>query len=72
MRSEDIKVGMRVVVRRSDPEYGGQVGLVTHMFGHPSDLAVDLSFESGGKQLFLASNVWPYGEEMGQAQEATG
>lgn len=57
MRSEEIRIGMWVVVGGSDRPFDGQVGQVTATFGHPSFLALDLRFDDGRLELFWAKDV---------------
>lgn len=63
MRSEEVEVGMRVMVDRSYWQVGGQVGEVTATFGHSSYLAVDLLLDDGRSELVWARSVWPMAEE---------
>jgi hypothetical protein len=54
MTSEEAKIGMRVKVREEHriPHLRGKTGTVTHTWGDPHYLALDVLLEDGTSQLF--------------------
>lgn len=72
MRSEEVELGMRVVVRSSYRQFGEQVGEVTATFGHPSYLALELLLDDGRSELFWARDVRPYSAGVEEVYAAAG
>ena len=54
MTSEEAKIGMRVRVREEHryPQVRGKSGTVTHVWGDPHYVALDVLLDSGGEKLF--------------------
>lgn len=54
MTSEEAKVGMRVRVREDHryPHVRGKKGTVTHKWGDPHYVALDVVLDDGGQKLF--------------------
>lgn len=54
MTSEEAKIGMRVRVREEhrSPDVRGRMGTVTHTWGDPHYLALDVLLDGGSEQLF--------------------